>query len=62
MPEVAESTTDVNGLYDSIQAVTQFKPRRTTRKKQSATPFLSIPIGYHIQHLIELAVVDSIPS
>jgi len=37
MPEVAESTTDANGLCDSIQADTQFKPRRTTRKKTSAT-------------------------
>ena len=41
LPEVAESTTDANGVFSSIQVVTQFKPRRATRKKPSAT--LSIP-------------------
>ena len=59
MPEVAESTTDANGVFSSIQAANQFKPCRTTRKKLSATPLHSIFLGYHFQHLLELAVVDS---
>ena len=62
MPEVAKSTTDANGLYHSTQADTQFKPRRTTRKKPSATHLHSISLGYHLKHLVELAVVDSKPS
>ena len=62
MPEVAESTTDANGLFNSIQLASQFKPRRTTRKKPSATPLHSIFLGYHFQHLVEFAVVDSKPS
>ena len=58
LPEVAESTTDANGLYDSIQVVTQFKPHRTTRKKPSAThsiPSLSVinsNIWWNLQELI----------
>ena len=59
MPEVAESTTDANGFYDSIRAVTQFKPHRTTREKPSATHLHSISLGYHLKHPVELAVVDS---
>ena len=59
MPEVAESTTDANGLYDSIQTFTEFKPRRTTSKKPSATHLHSISLGYHFQHLVESTEVDS---
>ena len=62
MPEVAESTTDANGVFSSIQAAKQLKPCRTTRKKPSATPLHSIFLGYHFQDLVELAVVDSNPS
>ena len=59
MPEVAESTTDANGLFSSIQVANQFKPRRVTRKKPSATHLHSISLGYHLKQLVELAVVDS---
>ena len=63
LPKVAESTTDANGLFSSIQVANQFKPRKATRKKPSAPPPLhSIFLGYHFQHLVELAVVDSKPS
>ena len=62
MPVVAESNTDANGLFSSIQVANQFKPRKATRKKPSATPLHSISPVYPFQHLVELAVVDSKPS
>ena len=59
LPEVPESNTDANALYESIQAITQFKQHRTIRKKPSAPPLHSIFLGYHFQHLVEFAVIDS---
>ena len=61
MPEVAESTTDANGVFSSIQAANQFKPRRTT-DETICNSLHSISSVYPFQHLVELAVVDSKPS
>ena len=49
-------------IFQFHPAANHFKPRRTTRKKPSATLLHSIFLVYHFQHLVELAVVDSNPS
>ena len=48
-------------IFQFHPVTNQFKPW-STRKNPSATLLHSIFLGYHFQHLVELAVVDSKPS
>ena len=61
MPEVAESNTDANGFSSSIlRPINLSHAELLGRNHLQLSPFHLL--GYHFQHLVELAVVDSKPS
>ena len=61
MPEVAESTTDANRFFSSTQRPINLSHAELLGRNH-LQPLHSIILGYHFQHLVELAVVDSKPS